>query len=94
MHDNWHRHYDPSLGRYTQPDPLGFVDGPSVYAYASSPLIKVDARGLQSNSVPTISGGPICTATGGDLKLLQDRNNIPPPGNCSYGEHKELEDAK
>ena len=34
MHYNWHRHYDPSLGRYTQPDPLGFVDGPSVYAYA------------------------------------------------------------
>ena len=32
LHYNWHRHYDPSLGRYTQPDPLGFVDGPSVYA--------------------------------------------------------------
>ena len=25
LHYNWHRHYDPSLGRYTQPDPLGFV---------------------------------------------------------------------
>ena len=36
LHYNWHRHYDPSLGRYTQPDPLGFVDGPSVYAYAGS----------------------------------------------------------
>jgi RHS repeat-associated protein len=34
LHYNWHRHYDPSLGRYTQPDPLGFVDGPSVYGYA------------------------------------------------------------
>lgn len=33
FHYNWHRHYDPSLGRYTQPDPLGFVDGPSVWAY-------------------------------------------------------------
>ena len=21
LHYNWHRHYDPSLGRYTQPDP-------------------------------------------------------------------------
>jgi RHS repeat-associated protein len=36
LHYNWHRHYDPSLGRYTQPDPLGFVDGPSVFAYARS----------------------------------------------------------
>ncbi|MEZ5924807.1 MAG: RHS repeat-associated core domain-containing protein [Hyphomicrobiaceae bacterium] len=34
LHDNWHRHYDPTTGRYTQPDPLGFVDGPGVFAYA------------------------------------------------------------
>ncbi|MEQ1612538.1 MAG: RHS repeat-associated core domain-containing protein [Hyphomicrobiaceae bacterium] len=34
LHYNWHRSYDPTLGRYTQPDPLGFVDGPSVFGYA------------------------------------------------------------
>ena len=46
LHYNWHRHYDPSLGRYTQPDPLGFVDGPSVYAYAgNSPQRYVDKDG-------------------------------------------------
>ncbi|MEQ1718034.1 MAG: RHS repeat-associated core domain-containing protein, partial [Hyphomicrobium sp.] len=46
LHYNWHRHYDPSLGRYTQPDPLGFVDGPSQYAYArSSPYRYVDKNG-------------------------------------------------
>ena len=25
LHYNWHRHYDPTIGRYTQPDPLGLV---------------------------------------------------------------------
>ncbi len=25
---NWHRHYDATLGRYTQPDPLGVVQAP------------------------------------------------------------------
>jgi len=46
LHYNWHRHYDPSLGRYTQPDPLVFVDGPSVYGYAGgSPLRNVDPTG-------------------------------------------------
>ena len=46
LHYNWHRHYDPTLGRYTQPDPLGFVDGPSVYAYAkNSPTTFVDRNG-------------------------------------------------
>ncbi|TIX16112.1 MAG: hypothetical protein E5V41_14255, partial [Mesorhizobium sp.] len=30
---NWHRHYDPTTGRYLQPDPLGMPDGPSRWAY-------------------------------------------------------------
>jgi RHS repeat-associated protein len=48
LHYNWHRSYDPSVGRYTQPDPLGFVDGPSVYAYAGgSPGQYVDPDGRQ-----------------------------------------------
>ncbi|WP_289016551.1 RHS repeat-associated core domain-containing protein [uncultured Methylobacterium sp.] len=33
---NWHRHYDSTTGRYTQPDPLGAADGPSLYSYAKS----------------------------------------------------------
>jgi RHS repeat-associated protein len=48
LHYNWHRHYDPVTGRYTQPDPLGFVDGPSIYAYAgSSPFMYTDRKGLE-----------------------------------------------
>lgn len=47
LHYNWHRSYDPTLGRYTQPDPLGFVDGPSVYGYGrGSPLRFSDKNGL------------------------------------------------
>src|SRR5205814_542941 len=44
---NWHRHYDPTTGRYVQPDPLGMPDGPSRWAYAgNSPLMNVDPSGL------------------------------------------------
>jgi RHS repeat-associated protein len=53
---NWHRNYDPTLGRYSQADPLGFVDGPGVYEYAGgSPVMGVDPRGLMPSgrySVP------------------------------------------
>jgi RHS repeat-associated protein len=49
LHYNWHRHYDPTLGRYTQPDPLEFVDGPSMYAYVgSAPIATIDPEGLAS----------------------------------------------
>jgi RHS repeat-associated protein len=48
LHYNWHRHYDPTIGRYLQTDPLGFVDGPSMYAYVkSAPTMRVDPEGLQ-----------------------------------------------
>ncbi|SDR49115.1 RHS repeat-associated core domain-containing protein [Rhizobiales bacterium GAS113] len=45
---NWNRHYDATMGRYLTADPLGFVDGPSVYAYAkNSPAMVADPNGLQ-----------------------------------------------
>jgi RHS repeat-associated protein len=53
---NWHRYYDTTTGRYTQPDPLGFVDGPSVYAYAAnSPFMKTDKDGRLVVSIGGIS---------------------------------------
>ena len=43
------RDYDPTTGRYIQADPLGLVDGSSVYGYAlQSPGRYVDPRGEQS----------------------------------------------
>jgi uncharacterized protein RhaS with RHS repeats len=45
------------VGRYTQPDPLGFVDGPSVYGYArGQPGQYVDPEG-RFIAVPLITGG-------------------------------------
>ncbi len=55
LHQNWMRDYDPTTGRYMQADPLGLVDGASVYGYAlGNPGRYVDPRGQQS-----------ATATGG-----------------------------
>jgi len=66
LHYNWHRHYDPSLGRYTQADPLGFVDGPSVYGYARGrPFIYVDPNG---RAIVFIGGGGVFSSgAGGDI---------------------------
>jgi RHS repeat-associated protein len=60
LHYNWHRSYDPTLGRYTQPDPLGFVDGPSVYGYAGgSPQRYVDRDGRIAGVDDLVIGGGV-----------------------------------
>jgi RHS repeat-associated protein len=83
LHYNWHRHYDPSLGRYTQPDPLGFVDGPSVYAYASgSPASQIDPEGLYSQSKPWDKPKPHLSGPGGGGTLTWPKPvpvPVPPP---------------
>jgi RHS repeat-associated protein len=49
LHQNGMRDYDPTTGRYLQADPLGLVDGASVYGYArQSPVRWTDPTGRQS----------------------------------------------
>ncbi len=41
------RYYDPSIGRWTTPDPIGFADGSNLYSYLHhNPLSAYDAYGL------------------------------------------------
>ncbi|QGM44969.1 RHS repeat-associated core domain-containing protein [Methylocystis heyeri] len=55
---NWHRHYDASLGRYLQPDPIGYAGGRSLYGYVGgNPLAYGDPDGR--NPSPILIGGEI-----------------------------------
>ncbi len=48
LHYNWHRYYDPDLGRNISVDPLGFSAGDeNFYAYVwNDPANFIDPRGL------------------------------------------------
>ena len=55
---NWHRHYDATLGRYVQPDPIGLRGGRSLYSYVGgNPLAYVDPEGLDATRWINRSGG-------------------------------------
>jgi RHS repeat-associated protein len=47
------RYYDPVIGRYISRDPIGYMDGPNVYAHVrSNPINRYDPLGLEENGDP------------------------------------------
>jgi len=66
LYYNRFRYYDPDMGQYTQPDPIGLEGGnPTLYSYVSNPNWWVDPLGLErgvgnnslSNDAIVVRGG-------------------------------------
>jgi RHS repeat-associated protein len=77
---NWHRHYDPSTGRYLQPDPLGLAtllsDGPSAYGYVrQSPLAWKDPTG--QTAAGALAGAQWGAGVAGGLGIETGPGDIP-----------------
>ena len=87
---NWMRDYDPTTGRYLQADPLGLVDGASVYGYAlQNPGRYVDPSGLRCYSYKRNDGtiGIRCQGTStycptGDCGVYPSHANDPEYAKC------------
>ncbi len=51
LHYNYFRYYDPEIGRYLTPDPLGIVGGINFYSYVqNNPVAEIDPLGLYKSS--------------------------------------------
>jgi RHS repeat-associated protein len=69
LYYNYNRHYDPTIGDYTAPDPIGVKGGNHFYAYPRNPLRWDDPFGLEcppgqrdpnfhADEVPPLGAGP------------------------------------
>ncbi len=57
LHYNYYRYYDPSIGRYIKPDPIGLNGGINLFGYANSnPINNFDFYGLKDCKIIGING--------------------------------------
>ncbi|NPT38652.1 RHS repeat-associated core domain-containing protein [Paraburkholderia xenovorans] len=56
LHYNTLRYYDPDIGRFTTPDPIGLAGGVNLYAYGVNPISWIDPWGLSCG--PTQAARP------------------------------------
>lgn len=55
LYYNWHRYYDPLIGRYITQDPIGLAAGPNSYQYVDNPVTWTDPLGLRKRLNPAAS---------------------------------------
>ena len=56
LHYNTFRYYDPDIGRFTQPDPIGLLGGINLYQYAPNGLTWIDPWGWSCGSLKPEKG--------------------------------------
>ncbi|WP_049870428.1 RHS repeat-associated core domain-containing protein [Pseudomonas cremoricolorata] len=79
LHYNLFRFYDPDIGRFTQPDPIGISGGLNHYAYAPNPFTWIDPWGLLNEGEVAGYGAEVHKNDGREAhevvrnKFLQDK---------------------
>jgi RHS repeat-associated protein len=69
-HYNYFRYYDPAVGRYTSPDPLGLTPAPDDHGYVPNPCAATDPLGLAATPAAIMAPKPM---------LALDKSNREPP---------------
>ncbi|WP_185021893.1 RHS repeat-associated core domain-containing protein [Pseudomonas poae] len=68
LHFNTFRFYDPDVGRFTTPDPIGLLGGFNLYQYTPNPFTWMDPLGLSCSSDAKKLGGRLGKAPSKDYR--------------------------
>ncbi len=72
LYYNRHRHYDPLVGLYTSPDPIGLAGGSRSQGYVDCPSVDIDPMGLQARDATGKFLGKNGENLAGPGKLFED----------------------
>jgi RHS repeat-associated protein len=67
LHYNWYRHYDPTIGRYTQPDPLRDVAATSTTTNVNSIVLALLLPSIAAEDWQDGKAAPLPTPGAGDI---------------------------
>ncbi|WP_155767331.1 RHS repeat-associated core domain-containing protein [Acinetobacter gyllenbergii] len=72
---NHNRYYNPELGRYMEPDPIGLEGGSNPYAYAlNNPIMYVDSTGAIATPIITgLIGGVVAGGASLGVQIMKNK---------------------
>ena len=84
LHYNTMRYYDPEVGRYHSPDPLGLAGGPDPYGYPAHPGSAIDPLGLAPyQTFFSVQGAE-------DVARLMEHGGEPWPSGFTHGSLRDI----
>lgn len=78
LHYNTFRYYDPEVGRFLTPDPIGLAGGINLYQYVFNPISWIDPLGLAGYTISAQTAGPDTLARGVHVNVHGP--GLPPKG--------------
>ena len=81
LHHNIFRFYDPDIGRFTTPDPIGLAGGLNLYLYSTNPQTWIDPYGLSPEDLMRYKPKASITPEAGDRATAINR---------AWGQEREL----
>ena len=84
FHYNRFRYFDPTIGAYQSPDPIGIRGGANVYKYAPNPISWIDPFGLAKTKPNQVNRPADCAKWSLSDNDRECQGHVPGVGHAKY----------